>query len=139
MPIKRKLRFCPICGDKIIGRSDKIFCALSCKNEYHNRRLYENLMIANNIDKMLHRNRVLLQELYEEAGNRSFSMSKSRLAKKGFKFDFYTNATIGTNQQRYQLVYDFGWTIGPNQQVKVHKIQLEKSYLYPIPRFAEMH
>lgn len=30
------LKTCPVCEDEFIGRKNKIFCTMACKNRYHN-------------------------------------------------------------------------------------------------------
>lgn len=36
-------RTCPVCGEKIVGRSDKKFCCDECRAYYHNLRYRERL------------------------------------------------------------------------------------------------
>jgi Uncharacterized protein containing a Zn-ribbon (DUF2116). len=31
-----KNKYCPVCGNKIVGRSDKKFCTDKCRTFYHN-------------------------------------------------------------------------------------------------------
>ena len=76
---------CKICKKVIIGRTDKIFCSIDCKNKYHKGLTNFVTKKTITIDKILHRNRAILQEFL---GKRKVQGKVKRidLAKK--KFDF---------------------------------------------------
>ena len=109
MPIPRPVHHCPICGDKISGRKDKIYCSQECKTEYHNRRKKQILPISSEINKILYRNWVILQELYESIEKKKFFVAKSKLTQLGFKFNYYTTTHVNKEGKLYKYVYNFGW------------------------------
>ncbi len=54
---------CKICGKKIIGRTDKIFCSVKCENYYHIHLRKATDKAVENINKILYRNRSILLEI----------------------------------------------------------------------------
>ena len=65
--------------------------------------------ISENVDKILHRNWVILQELYEEAGTKKFFIPKWKLAKVGFKFEYHTTCQTNKQGKTYHYIYNYGW------------------------------
>jgi predicted nucleic acid-binding Zn ribbon protein len=45
---------CPECGEKIIGRIDKIFCSDQCRNTYNNRQNRASTNLIRKINSKLH-------------------------------------------------------------------------------------
>jgi len=58
-------RKCKICQKKIVGRSDKIFCDIRCKNQYHQHLRFITKKAAIEINSYLRRNYVILWEVWE--------------------------------------------------------------------------
>ena len=56
-------KVCKICKQEFVGRLDKIFCSINCKNVYNTSlsRVTKNATVS--IDKILHRNRSILLEI----------------------------------------------------------------------------
>jgi len=99
---------CKICKKKIIGRRDKIFCSVECKNYYHtNLRRVTNIS-AQHIDKILHRNRSILLEIL---GKNQIQIKVKRLVlvKKKFSFKYMTHFNVNNKGKTYFYVYDFCW------------------------------
>ena len=99
---------CKVCKIPISGRSDKVFCSLKCKNEYH-LELKKSIPIEiKEVDKILFRNRSIL---YELLGTRKTQrkMKLIDLESKGFNFYYHTHITKSKNQDVFWC-YDKGWT-----------------------------
>ena len=123
MPLPRPVSFCPICGDQVVGRSDKIFCTPTCKAIYHLRRKHQLLPIAKPIDAILHRNWVVLKELYEEIGKKKFFVAQAKLNKAGFHTKYYTTSEKNKQGKMYYYVYDFGWMYFSEKEIMVIKLK----------------
>ncbi len=54
---------CKLCKTQMKGRSDKLFCSIGCKNEYHTRLRQVTKVATANTDRILHRNRSTLLEI----------------------------------------------------------------------------
>ncbi|MCF6308833.1 MAG: hypothetical protein L3J09_12905 [Flavobacteriaceae bacterium] len=105
---RNKQKKCKICSNLIVGRNDKIFCSLRCKNYYHiNLRKVTNIA-ALNIDRILHRNRSILLEIM---GKNTIQKKVNRiiLEQKKFRFNFLTHFHINSKGKTYHWVYDFAW------------------------------
>lgn len=99
---------CKICNNEIIGRSDKKFCSVKCKNYYHvNLRRVTNIAVKE-IDKILHRNRSILLEIL---GKNKTQIKVKRLILDGKKFNFkyHTHLIRNSVGKLYFYVYDFAW------------------------------
>ena len=119
MPLPRPVAFCPICGDPVVGRRDKIFCQPVCKAIYHRRRKKQLTPIAEPIDAMIHRNWVILTELYEEMGKRKFFVPMAKLDKSGFQTKYFMSFQLNKHGKRYHYVYNFGWMKFSKKEVMV--------------------
>lgn len=99
---------CKICKKQIVGRSDKIFCSVRCKNYYHvNLRRVTNI-VAKEIDKKLHRNRSILLEIL---GKNKFQKKIPRieLEKRKFSFKYHTHINVNSAGKTYNYIYDIAW------------------------------
>ena len=54
---------CKMCKNEFVGRSDKVFCGLNCKNEYNIKLRQVTRFSTKSIDNILHRNRSILLEI----------------------------------------------------------------------------
>lgn len=78
---------CPICEDKIFGRSDKRFCSIKCKNRHHHvaRKYLRNMVQSENRGR--ERNLTLLEGLID-ARNDCFETHLNFLCKQGFHLEY---------------------------------------------------
>jgi len=99
---------CKICSTIIVGRKDKIFCSVKCKNYYHVNLRKVTAIAVKEIDTILHRNRSILLELM---GKRKAEHLVERvvLEKKNFKFKYHTHLQVNSKGKTYYYVYDFAW------------------------------
>ncbi len=99
---------CKICNKNIIGRSDKIFCSIRCKNYYHTNLRRVTSLEVKEINSILHRNRSILLEIM---GKRVIQLQVKRLEleKKKFQFKYHTHFHINIHGKMYHHVYDFAW------------------------------
>jgi hypothetical protein len=102
------MRKCKICSKPIIGRSDKVFCSVRCKNYYHTNLRKVTDIAVKEINKILHRNRSILLEVM---GKRKIQIKINRieLDKKKFNYKYHTHTYINSKGKTYYYVYDFAW------------------------------
>jgi len=99
---------CKVCQEEIIGRKDKIFCSIKCKNDYHVTLRSVTKETAFPLDKVLHRNRSILLEIMGPKALKK-KVKRSELVKKKFQFKFITHYNINSRGKTYHHVYDFAW------------------------------
>ena len=101
-------RKCKMCQAPFQGRSDKIFCSIHCKSEYHQKLRKVTALEVVEINKILSRNRSILLELM---GKNSVQKKIQRilLDKKKFNFKYLTHFHKNTQGKIYNYVYDFAW------------------------------
>ncbi|MGB1315536.1 MAG: hypothetical protein ACPG4Y_05915 [Chitinophagales bacterium] len=101
-------KLCKICKKALIGRTDKLFCNSYCKNQYHIGLRTFVRKKTDDIDKILHRNRAILQEVL---GKKRVQIKIKRilLSKKSFNFKYHTHFYINKNDKMYRFVYDISW------------------------------
>lgn len=99
---------CKICSHRIVGRLDKKFCSVRCKNYYHTnlRRVTNKASVK--IDRILHRNRSILLEIMGKNLTRK-KVARIELEHKKFRFNYLTHFHINKDGKTYHWIYDFAW------------------------------
>lgn len=101
------MKKCPNCGEKVVGRSDKIFCTPYCKSSYHYQQdLEKDENLFRKIDKQIKINRRLLK-LYNKAGKAI--VRKEELLNEGFNPKYFTNYWKNQKGDVYLFCYEFGF------------------------------
>lgn len=112
------VRKCKLCKEKLLGRSDKVFCSAKCKANYHNKLKTVTLEATQKTDKILHRNRSILLELMGK-NIKQKQIPIEKLINKNFKFDYCTGIYENAKGKRYTIVYDFAWMKFSNGNVLI--------------------
>lgn len=100
-------RTCLECGAVIRGRSDKKYCSDHCRNAYNNRRNKDSKNLMRNINNKLRKNYRILDSFPLKDGKTR--TTKSKLADKGFDFDYITHLYTTKKGTTYFFVYDLGY------------------------------
>lgn len=101
-------RNCTLCKKEIVGRKDKRFCSINCKNEYHSRLRQATKEATIPIDKILHRNRSILLEIMGK-NEKQKKVPRHILDQKKFNIRYMTGFFENAQGKRYHIVYDFAW------------------------------
>lgn len=101
-------RKCKICQEILRGRSDMIFCSLSCKNQYHQRLRKVTNSSAVEIDRYLKRNKAILLEILGKNKNQ-IKVYRNVLEQKRFRFKYHTHYHINSRDKIFHYVYDLAW------------------------------
>ena len=118
---------CKYCKNPILnGRSDKLFCSVNCKNNYHHQLRKKTNIVAVYIDEILHRNRSILYELMGDK-TRKLKIAKLTLAKKKFQFDYHTHITVNSRGKTYHNLYDYAWMSFSDDEVLIVKNKSPKT------------
>jgi hypothetical protein len=112
-------KLCQACHQQFIGRSDKSFCSIECKNGFNNQRRKETQNVVKEIDGYLHRNREILATLMPSQKKEMFD--KLILTRAGFKWEFCTGIYINREGKTYHIVYDYAWMPFSDQQILIIK------------------
>jgi hypothetical protein len=112
---------CKICSKEIIGRSDKKFCSVRCKNYYHTNLRRVTSMAVKDIDKILHRNRSILLEIIGKHKTQ-IKVERIVLDKKKFNFKYHTHYNTNSAGKVYYFVYDLAWmSFSDDEILIIHK------------------
>jgi hypothetical protein len=98
---------CLTCGRAVRGRSDKKFCDDSCRNNYNNQIKSENNICIRNINRILKKNRRILQDIL--ASGEMVKTKKERLTEEGFRFRYFTHTYTNKKGSVYFFCYDYGY------------------------------
>lgn len=98
-------RKCKICGKKLYGRADKIFCDVGCKNEYHKNVRYITKQVAIEINSYLKRNYAILWEILGK-NKVQIKVHRNVLENKNFHFLYHTHFHINSRNKMYLYIYD---------------------------------
>ena len=99
---------CKICNNTIIGRSDKKFCSVKCKNYYHVNLRKVTSIAVKEINKILHRNRSILLEILGK-NKKQIKIKRLVLDEKKFSFKYHTHLIRNSRGKLFFYVYDFAW------------------------------
>ena len=109
-------RKCFECGKELAGRTDKRFCDHTCRCNYHNKIYREEAIYVNRINKILKTNRKIIERFNPEGRAR---VSKVRLEKSGFDFDFFTHLHEGQRGRIYRFIYEYGYTFRDDHTIEI--------------------
>lgn len=119
---KYQARLCKSCGDRIRGRSDKVFCDDRCRNQFHNQERKRPALTeyARSIQHQLVKNRTILQRHLRE--RRCCLVDRDQLLRDGFSFDLFTHRGQEKNGTAVVCCYEFGYrNVGQNRIMIIQK------------------
>lgn len=122
-PYQRKINTCKVCKRKLVGRSDKIFCNSSCKSYYHRRLAEVTKSAAQDIVKILHRNRSILLEIMGKKAKYK-KVSRMLLDQKKFNFQYVTQYHLNSQNKMVNYAFDFSWMIFSDQEIVIKRLHL---------------
>jgi hypothetical protein len=100
------MKNCPVCGNEVKGRKDKIYCSSSCRSaQQYEDRLKENVFYFR-VDRQLKKNRSLLRK-YNQIGKTT--LRKEVLLQQGFNPKFFTHFWKNSKGQVYLFCYEYGY------------------------------
>ena len=104
--------FCRECGAPLSGRPDKQFCNNDCRTAWHNRNYYKRLRPMAAVNRILSRNRRLLERAHS-LGLRSISLSDSRMA--GYDVHFFTSLERPLIGPAVYHIYEYSFCLRGNK------------------------
>ncbi len=118
--VGREQRVCRNCHHTVTGRSDKIFCSDACRTEFNNRRSRYKLKSVHKIDRILKKNRSIIDELYSE-GHTNIALSV--LYSLGFNFQYITSLKASKNPEEPCFIgcFDYDYCILEDGTVNLYK------------------
>jgi hypothetical protein len=126
--LKVDKRLCCVCDKPLIGRSDKVFCDINCKNKYHSEIRKHTKSAASVSSAIMYKNYQILCLLLGTNCSK-YSISKKELQKRGFCFEVVSGITITPYGIKHEL-FEFSWYYSKNNQVIV-KLDREQSIISP--------
>jgi hypothetical protein len=121
-------RLCCVCDKPLIGRSDKVFCGIQCKNKYHSDIRRNTKNAASVSTKILFKNYQILCLLLGTNCSK-YTISKKELQRMGFCFEAVSGVTFTPYGIKYEL-FEFSWYYTKNNQIVV-KLDREQSIISP--------
>ncbi len=108
---------CPVCSKPIVGRSDKKFCSLACKNKFHHPAQHRQGDIIKTVNRFLFQNFKILEAVFKEEKKNKLMVPRILLDKMGFQFNYCTGCYINSKGKLYHYVYDYAWMEFSNQEL----------------------
>lgn len=111
-------RVCPNCGGSVTGRTDKRFCCDECRTMFHNRLYRNKRKEIDRIDRILKKNRSIIERLYN-SGERKVTVR--RLYRMGFNFRYITSLVEDPDSTGKYLVgcYDYSCSLTSDGRVSI--------------------
>jgi hypothetical protein len=110
---------CIECQKEIVGRTDKRFCTINCKNNFNYRHRIETKKITKTVDGYLHRNREIIELLMGTSKKETFD--RNVIVRTGFKFDYFTGIYTNKEGKMYRILYDYAWLDFSDQKILIVK------------------
>lgn len=107
MSTQEETRYCNYCDHVIKGRSDKKFCNDFCRNSFHFEHNQNASKSINDINRILRRNRKILQS-FLSSNEKKIVVQKDSLLFRGFNFMYFTHVLL-VNGITYHFCYEFGY------------------------------
>lgn len=110
---------CPCCLGLVIGRSDKIFCSIKCKNIHHNAARSQLNAQFKQTQKIIHRNLVVLEGILGNFHNEMI-IHKDTL----FRYGFNLHSCTSISKKGKKIIYhlgNFNYSICSRGEVKVKR------------------
>ena len=114
---------CPVCGSKIMGRSDKKFCDDHCRSSYHHAKNGGVDKLIRSMNKRLKRNRKILMKIEEKGKTQC---STKQLVFMGFDFSIHTSIYINEIGETCYYCYDRGYVSKAKDQYVILKREMEE-------------
>ncbi len=108
---------CPICGNTIVGRSDKKFCSSKCKNKYH--RPSKNLKgdQIKMVNTFLYQNFQIMESIFTDEKKDKLMVPRILLDKMGFHYPYSTGCYVNNQKKIYRYIYNYAWMEFSDQRV----------------------
>ena len=107
-------RNCKRCGARFVGRSDKIFCCDSCRNDYHNYLRRERNKGMNRVNSILSRNREIIRSLLSKGIE---SIDTRELSMLAFDFTHFTSMDKRILGRTCYHIYEYCYYYSANGDV----------------------
>jgi len=113
----QNMRQCVICNRRLVGRSDKVFCDIKCKNYYHREIRMSARTALDETVSILRKNYIILTGLMGENSDK-FVIDKLALEKAGFNFNHITGVRLDNVSPRY-FIFELSFEFIKKNRVKI--------------------
>ena len=100
-------RQCEECGTVLHGRADQRFCSDQCRTSHHNRQRTDATNLVRRINRILLKNRRILEQLNPEG--KVVKVTEEALRRQGFDFKHFTSTYVTRKNDTYYYCYDQGY------------------------------
>ncbi len=114
-----RFRQCVVCDKQLLGRRDKVFCDITCKNHYHSEIRRTTRSITSETIRILRRNYNILEGFMTDKAHK-FSINKIRLEREGFKFQYVTHIQSHHGYSTFSI-FNMDYYLGKNNQITVRR------------------
>lgn len=114
-------KLCKNCGSTFQGRMNKKFCSSNCKNEHHNSAYREKNQVLARLDKILHKNRAVLRDMYHV--HRSSPINIEVLKARGFNPAYHTHIFTSPAGGKFTMIYDVGYKLLFDNQIQIVELE----------------
>ncbi len=115
--------YCQECGKELIGRKDKKFCSISCKNKYNNRRNQTIRKYREDTINRLSRNYEILESLLME---KQPYIGLEELSDLGFDYDCFTSRQKSRTGHDNRSCFDISYDISTRKIFNIKRKDLTK-------------
>jgi len=108
---------CIHCKSDFEGRSNQKYCSTKCKNAYHNERIKDKEAHVYELNRILHKNWVVLGKLYEIYRSSPISIQIAKAH--GLVDKYHTHKHQSPRGENYIMTYDYGYKKYLDDQIQI--------------------
>ncbi len=93
----------------MVGRSDKKFCSVGCKNKFHHpsKNLKgDHIKMVNNF---LYQNFQIMESVFRDEKKNKLMVPRIVLDKMGFHYAYSTGCYMNNQKKLYRYIYNYAW------------------------------
>jgi predicted nucleic acid-binding Zn ribbon protein len=114
---------CPVCGNPIVGRSDKKYCDDYCRSSHHYEMNGSKNKLIRTMNSRLKKNRRILNKIMLKG---RFCCSTQELLFMGFDFSIHTSIFMNDQGETIYYCYDYGYVTREEGKVELVKREVEE-------------
>lgn len=112
---------CPVCGNNIVGRSDKKFCCLACKNKFHHPAQRQTGNEIKIINRFLIQNYKIMEAVFKDERENQLMIPRLLFEKMGFHFSYCTGCYLNKQGKLYRYIYNYSWMEFSTQDLMLNR------------------
>ncbi len=93
----------------MVGRSDKKFCSVGCKNKFHHPSKNLKGDHIKTVNNFLYQNFQIMESVFRDEKKNKLMVPRILLDKMGFHYAYSTGCYMNNQKKMYRYIYNYAW------------------------------